>query len=101
MKCPQDVSNEENEWLSDNTCSYCGSLNPETFLREIEAGSTITPTDKNYKAYLNTSSGRRKFYFEHLSDEQKAKFVQLCNDKKLKFEYPGYFYILPYFCKAA
>jgi hypothetical protein len=39
-----------------------------------------------------------KFYFYHLSDDQKKKFVVMLNDKKIKIAYPGYFYVLPYFC---
>lgn len=34
-------------------CSYCGSLNPETFMDKIRNGWIVEPTDKNYKAYLD------------------------------------------------
>jgi hypothetical protein len=38
-----------------------------------------------------------KFYFEHLSDEQKTRFVALLNEGKLSLKYPGHFYRLPFF----
>lgn len=38
-----------------------------------------------------------KFYFEHLSEEQKKEFVEMLNAKKLHIDYPGYFYNLPFF----
>lgn len=40
----------------------------------------------------------RKFYFQHLSLEQKKRFVELLNQKKVNIGYPGRFYVLPYFC---
>ncbi|WP_297827405.1 hypothetical protein [Mycobacterium sp.] len=35
------------------TCSYCGSLHPDTFMEKIRAGWIVEPTDKPYKAYLD------------------------------------------------
>lgn len=34
------------------TCSYCGSLQPDDFLERVRQGDYVTPTDKNYKAYI-------------------------------------------------
>lgn len=81
-------------------CSYCGSLHPDDFIARIEAGEQVAPTDKNYKAYIG-DRGRHKFYFMHLSDEQRSKFIQLYNDKTMKIGIPGYFYVDPYFCQPA
>jgi hypothetical protein len=38
-----------------------------------------------------------KFYFQHLSQEQRTRFIELLNARKLTLGYPGGFYILPYF----
>lgn len=38
-----------------------------------------------------------KFYFQHLSDDERKKFVELLNAKKVKLGYPGRFYAMPYF----
>lgn len=38
-----------------------------------------------------------KFYFQHLSSEQKHKFVQLLNERKLNIGMPGHFYVTPFF----
>lgn len=153
--CPQQVSNtmvktHDSHWRDDGTCSYCGSMKPETVFAAIEAGFKLTPTDKNYKVYVqipNARAGERsvrsmcnsfmqgytevtaenidtipnwpmrpkigdyvqvgvessmttgKFYFEHFSEEDKHRFIQLLNDKKIQLESPGYFYRLPFFCR--
>lgn len=34
------------------SCSYCGSLDPETFMRHVRDGWIVEPTDKTYKVYL-------------------------------------------------
>jgi hypothetical protein len=36
----------------DGTCSYCGSIMASAFLAAVEEGAQVTPTDKNYKAYV-------------------------------------------------
>jgi hypothetical protein len=80
-------------------CSYCGSLNPDFFMEKIESeGWTVGPTDKSYKAYVRSTEGPQgKFYFQHLSDEQKVKFVELLNKRSLSIGVPGHFYKKPYF----
>lgn len=92
-----------------------------------EATITVEPTDKNYKIYVVTDAdtpkfkrsfradgspvgddpskwvwtvdetNHVKFYFQHLSSEQQQRFVELINEKKIKFALPGYFYVLPFF----
>lgn len=40
-------------WREDGTCSYCGSMHPDTVMRRAEAGEiAFGPTDKGYKAYI-------------------------------------------------
>lgn len=88
------------DYWKENECSFCGSLKPELFLQYVEFGDGIVvPTDKNYKAYLEFNNKRYKFYFMHLSEEQINKFVELVNNKRMTMDYPGYFYVLPYFCR--
>lgn len=41
-----------------------------------------------------------KFYFQHLSEDGRARFVTLLNAKKINLGYPGHFYRLPFFCKV-
>lgn len=88
----------EDQWYNRGgrkTCSYCGSLSPDEFFAAVEAGTEITPTDKNYKAYV----GSEKFYFQHLSVEERKRFIELLNAKKMKLAYPGHFYRMPFFCQ--
>lgn len=85
------------------TCSYCGSLNPEAFMKFIEANElSLIPTDKPYKVYIEGPAleGRGKFYFWHLSPEQQTRFIELYNAKKMNMPH-GFFYVLPFFCRRA
>lgn len=106
------------------SCSFCGSLHPDTFMEWVEAGGQIDPTDKSYKAYIHCPlpnprygetthsvlpSGTKlttvygaeaKFYFQHLSTEQKRRFVDLYNDRTMKIA-GGNFYQMPFFMVSA
>ena len=91
-------------WRFDGTCNYCGSLSPDQLFKAIEDGCEIGPTDKSYKIYIKGEkapkvSGAVKFYFQHLSEDEKHKFIGILNDGKIKFGYPGNFYVKPFFIK--
>jgi len=55
------------------------------------------PMDQSHWVWETRLRDECKFYFQHLSDEQRQRFVELLNDKKLKLSYPGYFYRMPFF----
>ena len=102
--CPQAPSGNhpfkitEPHWRDDRTCSYCGSAHPDDFMAAVEAGKTLTPTDKDYKAYCDgLTNPAQKFYFYHLSEEQMRAFVDLLNANKITFAFPGHFYRKPFF----
>ena len=40
-----------------------------------------------------------KFYFQHLSDDERTKFIELLNAHELVIGMPGHFYQLPFFIK--
>lgn len=63
-------------------------------MKDAAAGVELVPTDKNYKVY---GARHGKFYFQHLSVEQRKAFVELLNAKTLKLAFPGHFYVLPFF----
>lgn len=100
-------------------CSFCGSLHPEKFLELIADGWTVEPTDKTYKAYLPLTldrprsdvdpeaplsvaffGGRAKFYYQHFTEEQMQRFVDLYDDNTMRLGRPGYFYRMPFFMAA-
>lgn len=91
------------EYRADGTCSYCGSVSQEAFLAFVEAGGEVGPTDKSYKAYLHSTDDVPapgiKFYFQHLDQAGRDKFIELYNANRMRIGYPGHFYSLPYFCK--
>lgn len=38
-----------------------------------------------------------KFYFQHLTEPQMLRFIELLKAGKLKIDYPGHFYVTPFF----
>lgn len=38
-----------------------------------------------------------KFYYQHLSQEQRQEFIDMLNDKTMYIGYPGYIYVRPFF----
>lgn len=57
--------------------------------------------DQWFQLAPNGPSIHAKFYFQHLSPEQRAKFIELHNAKKLNIGEPGYFYSTPFFATKA
>jgi hypothetical protein len=55
------------------------------------------PMDQSKWTWTTQETSQTKFYFQHLSEEQRKRFVELLNTKKIKLDYPGYFYRLPFF----
>jgi hypothetical protein len=87
-------------WRDDETCSYCGSLNPDVFMKQIEDGTIeLGTTTKNYKVYIHADQqeGMSKFYFQHLSEDQKKRFVELLGERAIKFHHGYEFTVLPFF----
>lgn len=87
---------ESDHWREDGRCSYCGSMSGDDFMEAVRKGDEIGPTDKNYKCYVG-GGALKKFYFMHLTTEQKKEFVDLLNKKAINIGYPGHFYSLPFF----
>ena len=50
-------------------CDYCGSLNPDTFMKLLEEGKiSLDPTDKNYKVYVCSEDDSVSFTTYHRID---------------------------------
>lgn len=66
----------------DGTCSYCGSITEEAFFAAVEAGYAITPTDKNYKAYVEIPDPDvgKKRVVSSSNGERKAPWIKLTGD---------------------
>ncbi len=68
MNCPRRGERSQADqdfWLPDDTCSYCGSLNPDALMARLEAGDVeLGPTDKNYKVYVENVGGKQ-FQMNH------------------------------------
>jgi hypothetical protein len=46
-----------------------------------------------------SATRRDKFYFQHLNEDERKRFIELLNAKALKIGDPGYFYRLPFFAQ--
>lgn len=125
-----DMDSFHDHWRKpEDSCSCCGSLNPDVFMDRLEKGDiSLGTTDKSYKVYVHNDGGEQfkqtyrddkadkfygyghpahnwitkdveqtKFYFQHFSDKQMERFVELYNDKKIKFKGGFGFYVFPYF----
>lgn len=47
---------------SDDSCRYCGSLNPDTLMARLETGDVLLgSTDKNYKVYVTSAPAKPMF----------------------------------------
>lgn len=78
-------------------CSYCGSWNPDDFMEQARSGIILGTTTKNYKVYV-AGGPFTKFYWEHLSPEQRQEFVDLFNARQtISFEGGLGFNPLPFF----
>ena len=81
-------------------CDFCGSMNPDEFMRLVREGFQVGPTDKSYKVYVQSPDGtgrEGKFYFQHLTIDQRVEFVELLNNREINIGYPGHFYTRPFF----
>lgn len=98
FRCPAyHVSTEaiNDFWREDGKCSYCGSITAEAFFSSVYSGELLTPTDKDYKVYLDGLN--KEFKFAHMNEEQMKQFVDLYNLGKLNM--PNRFYVLPFFMR--
>jgi hypothetical protein len=97
-------SSELDDWRPNGTCSYCGSAEPGWLMGKLEVAAVeLGPTDKSYKVYLKSLTpdpAPNKFYFQHLSPEQQARFIRMMNDHTLILGHPGHFYVCPYFATS-
>ncbi|WP_125936325.1 hypothetical protein [Streptomyces sp. WAC 06738] len=50
-------------------------------------------------AQLEGAHTEAKFYFQHLSEDQRREFVDLYNSRQMKVGYPGHFYQPPFFMR--
>ena len=83
-------------WKDTDTCSHCGSMRPSIALKAIRDGAKVTPTDKNYKIYVEginlPGCPANKCYLNHFSESQAIEFVLLWETGKMNLACPGTFY---------
>lgn len=102
-------------WRSDDTCSYCGSLNPAVMMQHLrDKTAKLSVTTKNYKVYLQSDkplfkrtyrtdskpfagwdspehnwvteqTSHAKLYWEHFDRPQRIAFIDMLNNNEIGF----------------
>lgn len=49
--------------------------------------------------WTTRESDQGKLYFQHLSEDQQRRFIELYNERHLHIGQPGHFYTTPFFCQ--
>jgi len=94
--------------LEAGTVKLCGTDKSYKVYVENDSGADFKQTyrtdDKPYQGHDNPTHDwvtrpmqQHKFYFQHLSVEQRKRFIELWNEKKIKFVEHGEFYVMPFF----
>jgi hypothetical protein len=63
--------------------------------------STCDKGPKECTHWVTRDTSSAKFYFQHLSDAQQNRFIELFNEKRIKFSGGYSFYVMPFFCCTA
>lgn len=89
MTCPraplpvaQEFGGNLDEWASDGTCSYCGSLSGSEALMLIEAGIAVRRWENGERLYLGAD--RRLVYWAHFNAQQRDKLAGLVRVGKVQ-----------------
>lgn len=107
MLCPKRKKNPllanpvyESDLAKDGSCLFCGSISPSELFTLVLSGVSLIPTDNSYEVSINDGD-RRKFFFEHFSNSDIDRFIELYNNRTIQLTHPGYFYVLPFFMKTS
>lgn len=68
--------------------------------RNCPSGATCTGPD-DCTHWESREKQWAKFYFAHLSAEQRTRFIDIYNAGKMKMQGGQGFHVLPYFCRAS
>lgn len=67
-------------------------------LDQLKPGDVVPdPNDQSLWTWAVREDQEGKFYFQHLTEAQMKRFVELLNEGKLRLGYPGRFYCRPFF----
>lgn len=101
----QDIAARKTRWLEAplgvaqavRSLGEAAGKTPEQIAADLEDRWT-----SNELPRLKGDSGHQgKFYFQHLSSEQRAEFIALHNSRQMHVGYPGHFYVRPFFTRAS
>lgn len=93
-----EVADQRQRWLANNpTVRAIRSLGE----RDGKTDEQIAADVETYRTTLPdpAAEGRTlaKFYFQHLSEAQRDRFIELHNAHQLRIGYPGRLYVTPFF----
>ena len=70
---------------------------PETKIVDGKEITTRCAGPDTCTHWVTRERDETKFYFQHFTEAQARRFIDLLNEKKLKIGYPGHFYVRPFF----
>lgn len=90
-RTPEELEQEKRRWLQ----------GPLAQILIANGADAEAEWEKEYRPLAESDGGSQaKFYFQHLSADQRREFIELYNDKKMRVGYPGHFYVHPYFTRS-
>jgi hypothetical protein len=93
-----------------------GEVGPtdKSYKAYLSSGASAPPFKQTYRAcpkdatctgpkdcthWTTRDTTDAKFYFQHLSEDGRRRFIDLVNAKKIKIGMPGHFYVTPFFTR--
>lgn len=81
----EDIARRKEAWLAEN--------------QGVVAASQLEERWAAQEPMIREGGRQAKFYYQHLSADQRARFIELHNARQIKIGYPGRLYVTPFFCR--
>jgi hypothetical protein len=96
----EEKARKKAEWLNNFTASETSAVAEQSGKTPEQVKGELTESYDRDHAGPESCSQEAKFYFQHLSAEQRDEFIELHNARRMRIGYPGRLYTLPFFAGA-
>lgn len=69
-------------------------------MKGVVAASDLGSGWEEQRLLIQGGGQQAKFYYQHLSSDQRNEFIALHNSGEMKIGYPGRLYVMPSFCRS-
>lgn len=94
----EELAERKQQWLASVVVRAVRSVEEASGKSPAEVEQVLERRWESDQAYCS-SHCEAKIYFQHLSPEQRKRFIELHNAGRMAIGNPGYFYTKPYFCR--